>query len=490
MGLHDETRGSAEGLRAWDEWSRQFGNYPSGDEATTAAKWHSFNGEGVTAGTLVQLARDHGWTGRRARTNGHANTSPGTAGAYAVTADGLVAALAAVKIDVRYNVLSHHPEWRIDEHWEPTNDRLVGWVRSELSRHCVNERTSRPWQCSDAKWRLFLDALLYKREVDPFELWLQSLPEWDGTQRCGGFFGQCWELMPSNANVALARWASAFMFLGAVQRTFEPGCKLDQIPVLVGEIDLGKSVMGQALLPLHLRGLFGDSLALSARGKDRVEATLGHKVIEVAELAGARISDVESMKAFLSRQVDYERLPYRRDPEHILRRWIAFATTNREDSIPNDPTGNRRLVPVALKGRKRRPEEVLDGFRDQLFAEALARYRGGERANLPDDLAPILASTSELHRHRESLEDLIEERIGRGDEPGERDRLSSEEVARRIGMLETPSGEGEYAFASLSRSARIELTRSLESLGWRKRRPRGRASEGKEQRGARWCRTT
>ena len=491
MALHHETEGRADGLKRWDEWSRAFGNYPGPGEPTTGDKWNSFTLGGddeatITGGTIVAYAREIGWKGRVPRRgNGHANghTHGNT---HPATADGLEEALASIGIDVRFNVVAQHAEWRIDDRdWNPTNDRIRAWVRAELARRCFKKSPNGvvEWQCSDAKWRLFLDALLYKKEVDPFQVWLESLPEWDGTERCGGFFGKCWKLFQSTANVALARWASAFMFVGAVQRTFEPGCKLDQIPVLVGPIDLGKSVMGPWLLPTHLRAMFGDSLSLSARGKDRVEATLGKKIIEVAELAGSRIADVESMKAYLSRQVDYERLPYRHDPEHIPRRWIAFATTNREDSIPNDHTGNRRLVPIALKERNCRPEEVLDGFRDQLFAEALARYRRGERANLPSDLAPILATTSESHRHRESLEDLVEEYLGRGDEPGERDRISSEDVARTIGMLAVPLGAGERSFASRTR------LRSRPTTAHRKARTRP-ATAGTRRTSSRFSTTT
>ena len=493
MGLNDVARGSDEGLCAWDEWSRTFSNYPAADEPTPAEKWGSFGSrDGVTAGTIIELAREHGWKGRvPRRAKGHAN-GRAHGSTYPVTADGLESALASSEIDLRYNVVGQGPEWKMHGgDWQPTNDLITAAVRAELSRQCCkpNRRGGGEWECSDAKWRLFIDAILYQRQVDPFELWLESLPVWDGTERCAGFFGKCWELQQSNANAALARWGSMYMFLGAVQRTIEPGCKLDEVPVLSGALNLGKSIMGAWMLPPHLRPMFGDSLSLTARGKDRVEATLGKKILEIAELAGSRIADVESAKAYLSRQVDYERLPYRRDPEHIPRRWIAYATTNRHDAIPNDPGGNRRLVPVTVTGRKEKPERILDGYRDQLFAEAIERYRRGERANLPGDLAPILATTSEENRHRESLEDLIEERIGRGDEPGKCDRISSEEAARIIGMLEVPSGEGERSYASLPRSARVELSRSLESLGWRKSRVRCRTSAGKEERGTRWCRT-
>jgi len=44
----------------WDDWSKQDSRYKSGE---CYKKWGSFNGTGtpVTGGTIVQLAKDHGW---------------------------------------------------------------------------------------------------------------------------------------------------------------------------------------------------------------------------------------------------------------------------------------------------------------------------------------------------------------------------------------------------------------------------------------------
>ena len=43
----------------WDSWSmRDLSRYHRGE---CPRKWAGFNGSGVTCGTLVQIARDHGW---------------------------------------------------------------------------------------------------------------------------------------------------------------------------------------------------------------------------------------------------------------------------------------------------------------------------------------------------------------------------------------------------------------------------------------------
>ena len=44
----------------WDQWSMADPRYRTGE---CAKKWETFNGSGspVTAGTIVQMAKDHGW---------------------------------------------------------------------------------------------------------------------------------------------------------------------------------------------------------------------------------------------------------------------------------------------------------------------------------------------------------------------------------------------------------------------------------------------
>lgn len=63
---------STELLADWDVWSRQSNNYSKG---VCAKKWESFNGSGLTIGSLIYWARQNGWKppkGSAAATNGKA----------------------------------------------------------------------------------------------------------------------------------------------------------------------------------------------------------------------------------------------------------------------------------------------------------------------------------------------------------------------------------------------------------------------------------
>ena len=137
---------------------------------------------------------------------------------------------------------------------------------------------------------------------------------------------------------------------------------------------------------------------------------LGRVIVELSELTGFRRAELESLKAFISRRDDgATRLAYRRDPETALRRCILVGTSNDVECLPNDPSGNTRFVPIQC-GEGSHVEPYLDKHRGQLWAEGLALYRKGERANLPRDLMDLQAAHGELHRRKDAI---IEDDVAR-----------------------------------------------------------------------------
>lgn len=60
MSIHAATGGSALGCSLWHEWASQSPLY---DAQSTDRKWHSFgkHANPMTVGTLIKMARDHGW---------------------------------------------------------------------------------------------------------------------------------------------------------------------------------------------------------------------------------------------------------------------------------------------------------------------------------------------------------------------------------------------------------------------------------------------
>lgn len=159
--------------------------------------------------------------------------------------------------------------------------------------------------------------------------------------------------------------------VSAVARLLEPGCKVDQLPVLVGKQGIGKSELGKTL--------FGKAWWIDNLGHrlETDDVTRCHRVwgCELAELDGlTRRADVEALKAFLSRQTDVVRRPYGRSEEVLERGFLFWGTSN---SPPlRDMTGNRRFVCIALPPTHL-PVKAVTELREAIWSRAVEQYRAG-----------------------------------------------------------------------------------------------------------------
>ena len=230
------------------------------------------------------------------------------------------------------------------------------------------------------------------------------MPEWDGTRRLAKLLPDCLGALDG----PLTRWAGTYLTLGAVQRTYDPGCLLREIPIIIGPQRAGKSQLLSNMLPPEHPDWFSDSVCVSDPTQKRVEGMLGRVIVELSELTGFRRAELESLKAFISRRDDgATRLAYRRDPETALRRCILVGTSNDVECLPNDPSGNTRYVPIQC-GEGSHVEPYLDARRVQLWAEGLALYHKGERANLPRSLMALQTEHGERHRRKDAIiEDAV-----------------------------------------------------------------------------------
>lgn len=212
-----------------------------------------------------------------------------------------------------------------------------------------------------------VSVLARRRTVHPVRDWLRSL-QWDAHQRIETelplLFGH--ESGGFEATL-LKRW-----MVSAVARAMVPGTKVDTVLVLVGEQGARKSsffdVMGGEWFtdaPVQI----GDTTGMMIMREKWI--------VEWAELeAMRRARDQESIKAFLSARVDFFRAPYLAKPSEAKRHCVIVGTTNNEEFL-HDPTGSRRFWPIRV--RHRIDIEWVRSVRDQLWAEAVNLYMGGEQ---------------------------------------------------------------------------------------------------------------
>ncbi len=101
---------------------------------------------------------------------------------------------------------------------------------------------------------------------------------------------------------------------------------------------------------------------------------------------GIKKVDVETVKSFITRIDDKFRQAYGTVVESHPRTNIIVGSSNSGSGFLRDITGNRRFWPVEVSGNgKLHPWELTDV--DQVWAEAVERYRAGEELYLKGALA-------------------------------------------------------------------------------------------------------
>lgn len=225
---------------------------------------------------------------------------------------------------------------------------------------------------------------------------------WDGTPRIDGWLSTYFGAKASPYTNAVGR----LWLIAAVRRVREPGCKFDEMIVL--ESDQGKD-KSTALAVLAVKEeWFTDNLPLNADPARTIESISGRWIIEVAELQGGRKSEVEHVKAMLSRRIDRARLAYGRLPSEYPRQCVFAGTTNNQKYL-RDQTGNRRFWPVAIG---KIDVARLKSDRDQLWAEAAALEAKGESIRLDPSLWQDAAVEQDQRREDDPFLMSLSEHLG------------------------------------------------------------------------------
>ncbi|WP_228557321.1 virulence-associated E family protein [Myxococcus sp. AB025B] len=204
-----------------------------------------------------------------------------------------------------------------------------------------------------------------RNSYDPVAEYLEGLV-WDGTPRLDDllvtYFG-------ARGDARYLRAVGAKFAISAVARALRPGCKVDTVMILEGPQGLRKSTAFRIL-----GGRYFTDAYIDVTNKDSAMLASQYWLIELAELTTFRKSEDQALKAFLTRTEDTYRPPYGRTTVKSPRRCVFVGTTNEDDYL-RDPTGHRRFWPVKCSHID---TDALARDRDQIWAEAVARFNQGE----------------------------------------------------------------------------------------------------------------
>ena len=220
----------------------------------------------------------------------------------------------------------------------------------------------------------------------PVREYLRGLA-WDGTPRVDGwlstYLGTSDGLYEQGVG---SRW-----LLSAIARVIEPGCQADSALILEGPQGIGKTSALRALVPVE--EWYADS-GLDVGNKDSCDALRSVWIYGLDELDSLRRGEVTRWKTFLSQTRDHYRPPYARRTRDFRRQNVFCGTTNELEYLV-DPTGGRRFWPVRV-GRV--SLDALRRDRDQLWAEAFARFVAGERWHIDTPGLRQLAEAQQAYR--------------------------------------------------------------------------------------------
>jgi len=275
----------------------------------------------------------------------------------------------------------------------------VGWFRE-----AIEDAAWGGFDPSDTWVMQAIRALAYDRAYHPVQDYLGGL-RWDGVSRLDAVAGEVLHARGDEEERRLAVRMVRLWMISAAARALDPGCQVDTSLVLVGPQGLRKSSF--------FRALAGDPWFADTEirigdkdGLQQIHAAWITEWGEIDRITSARHAG--EVKAFIARRTDTFRPPYGRITESFQRSCVIVGSTNSEQFL-TDPTGSRRFWCVRVG--ERIDLELVQRWRDQLWAEAVAALRAGERWWLTSEEDVQREQGAERHRLRDPWEAVVEKYI-------------------------------------------------------------------------------
>lgn len=279
-----------------------------------------------------------------------------------------------------FTLLENHPAWSGVISWDALGARAVA-LKDGPGEHCpagawTDQHTTYARLWMSREYRIEVASPMVDESVQgvaiknihhPVQDYFATLT-WDGTSRIDRLLAEYFGCKENEYHRRIGR----NFLLSCVARAHEPGCKVDTMLILEGVQGARKSTAFRALAG---PAWFADSSLDLRYPKEAAQQIVGKWIYEMQELDAMSRTEITSVKAFLSQQVDTYRPSYGRRSLDTPRGVVFVGTTN-ESRYLRDTTGNRRFWPATVK------QIDLPGIardRDQIWAEALEGYISGER---------------------------------------------------------------------------------------------------------------
>lgn len=295
-------------------------------------------------------------------------------------------------------------------------------------------------------------ALAASSPFNPFMDYVKSSP-WDGVSRLNALADtvttspdkrDLWRLL-------LRRWLVSVIASQVVTGFSGRGCL-----TLQGEQGKGKTSWFRRLFA-DVSGVFADGITLNLNSKDSITEVLSHVCVELGELASTfKKSELDPLKAFITRSKDEVRRPYAVSASRWERRTVFCATVNDEQFLADD-TGNSRFWCM--------PATDLDYTHgldmQQVWAEVLTLVDAGERWYLDAAEEALLTESNKEFE----IVDPIEETL--------RATFDATDNRRPLTLTATQVLKQYCSLTNPNRAQTIKAGKVLNAMGFKKRKSNG-----------------
>lgn len=289
--------------------------------------------------------------------------------------------------------------------WRKVKDKVNGDIWDDVDDSALRYYIETTYGITNSsKIADALNVVMLQHGFHPVRNYLNAL-KWDGVERAEKIFvdfmgAEC----TAYTKCVTRKWLAA-----AVARIMNPGCKFDNMIVLVGDQGVGKSFLASKLGKYW----FSDTFS-TVQGKEAYEQLKGCWIIEMGELAALKRSEVEAVKMFISKQEDTYRGAFQRHVAAYKRQCVFYGSTNDREFL-KDRTGNRRFWPIGVDPSiaKMGVFNLTGEYVDQIWAEAVTWYKAGEPLYLPKKIAAAAVEMQEQYRDIDPREGQIAEYLDR-----------------------------------------------------------------------------
>jgi predicted P-loop ATPase len=238
--------------------------------------------------------------------------------------------------------------------------------------------TQHQFRPTEALFRRTTEVIAHESAYDPVIEKLTALQQaWDGMSRLDYWLSKACGVPEDAYHKAVGRNVAG----GMVRRARHPGCKHDEVMLLISPQGFNKSTLCR-IIALDDEW-FTDSVDFEGSPQNVLPQLFGKLVVELAELDGMAKREITHIKRFMTTQSDNFTMKFQALARDYPRRNIFVGTTN--DVAPlRDLTGNRRWLPVDVQNEI--DTTWLRANWPQILAEAATLEAAGETFAIPREL--------------------------------------------------------------------------------------------------------